>query len=247
MIKLSPRLQTIADFVEKGQSLADIGTDHGFLPLFLTENNISPKVVLSDINTGPLEKAAMNIARHCPGKDFDLRLGSGISTIAAGEVDVIVIAGMGGLLIADIMGEDPLRSGSYKKFILQPRNAQDKLRMWLLHNDFSLCDERLVREGKFICEIVVAEPNGQRASIHPNNGLFQRELDFEISPILFQRKDPLLTTFIKNKISTEIKIATNLLKSAKEDAEEKRNESIERICLLEGLMERSISHERKYE
>ena len=244
MIKLSTRLQAIADFVEKGQSLADIGTDHGFLPMFLAENNICPKVVLSDINTGPLEKAAENIARHCPGKEFDIRLGSGMSTIASGEVDVIVIAGMGGLLIADIMGEDPPRSGSYKRFILQPRNAQDKLRSWLLGNNFSLCDEKLVREGKYICEIIVAQPNDQRPSVHPNNRLFQREMDFEISPVLFRQKDPLLTAFIKNKINTEKKIAASLLKSATDDSEEKRKQSIERIRLLEGLLERSTIHER---
>ena len=153
MIKLTDRLQKIADFIEKGETVADIGTDHGLLPISLWETGKSPFVVLSDINAGPLEKAKHNINKHYPEKSFDVRIGSGISTLKPSEVDAVVIAGMGGLLISEIIGADPELSGSFKKFILQPRNAQDKLRAWLLGHGFQIHNEALVREGKYLCEI----------------------------------------------------------------------------------------------
>ena len=106
MIKLSDRLQKIADFIEPGESVADIGTDHGFLPIALWEQGKSPHVILSDINSGPLEKARFNINKHFPEKQFDIRIGNGIQTIRPAEVDNIVIAGMGGLLIAEILGDE---------------------------------------------------------------------------------------------------------------------------------------------
>ena len=81
MLKLSDRLQKISDFINFGESVADIGTDHGFLPISLWELGKSPHVILSDINAGPLEKAAENIKKYYPEVEFDLRTGSGLKTI----------------------------------------------------------------------------------------------------------------------------------------------------------------------
>lgn len=233
MIKLSDRLQRIADFIDAGESAADIGTDHGFLPIALWETGKSPKVVLCDINAGPLEKAKMNIEKHVPDQDFDLRIGNGIKTLEPAEVDVIVIAGMGGLLIAEILGEDLPKSKTYKKLILQPRNAPEKMRAWLLTNGFAIKDEMLVREGKYICEIIVAEP------CNFIDLKESEELDLEISPILFQRKDPLLVEFIENKIRIEKKIFEAIQTGANKDKPEILKKSEERIALLQELRKRS--------
>lgn len=240
MIKLSERLQVIADFVISGESLADIGTDHGFLPLYLYERGICPKVVLSDINRGPLEKTEVNINKYCPGKAFDLRLGKGISTIEKGEVDVIVIAGMGGLLIADIIEEEKLLAQSFKKFILQPRNAQDKLRQYLVNNGFSIVNEKLVVEGKFLCEVLVAQPKPSGEPV-TSSKLFQQDLDYEISPILFNNKDPLLNAYISNKIRIEEKILKDLKKSTKDESIEQATLHEDKIAILKALLKRSLS------
>lgn len=243
MIKLSDRLQKIADFIEQGESVADIGTDHGFLPIALWEMGKSPHVILSDINSGPLEKARINIEKHCPEKEFDIRIGSGIRTIEPGEVDAVVIAGMGGLLIAEILGDDPERSKSYRKLILQPRNAPDKLRAWLLENGFSIQDESLVRERKYICEIILAVPGpGQETGVvgnHQGRALKPDDIDLEISPILFRKKDPLLVEFIENKIRIESKVCAAVQAGAVKDKAEKLNKSVERIELLKELRKRS--------
>jgi tRNA (adenine22-N1)-methyltransferase len=244
MIKLSDRLQKIADFIEPGESVADIGTDHGFLPMALWERGKSPRVILSDINEGPLEKAKGNINKYYPEKEFDLRIGSGIQTLKPAEVEDIVIAGMGGLLIAEILGDDLEKSKSYRKLILQPRNAQEKLRLWLLENGFLIRDEVLVREGKYLCEIILAVPDGSGSQETGQDRFLSRnEIDFEISPILFSKKDPLLVEFIENKIRIEKKVHAAIKTKAVKDKAEMLKKSEERIALLQEMRKRSEENE----
>ena len=159
MINLTQRLASIASEIKTGETVADIGTDHGFLPIFLWERNISPKVIMSDISKGSLKKAEDNCKLLYPDVSFDLRLGSGIDVIEKGEVDCITMAGMGGLLMAEILSKDIEKSHSYNKLVLQPRNKIGVLRHWLYNNGFSISNEKLVREGKFICEIITVIPN----------------------------------------------------------------------------------------
>lgn len=233
MLKLSDRLQKIADFIEPGESIADIGTDHGFLPIALWEGGKSPHVILSDINTGPLDKARANINKYFPEKEFDLRIGSGIQTLMPAEVDVIVIAGMGGLLITQIIGDDLEKSKSYRKLILQPRNGQEKLRLWLIENGFTIEDEVLVKEGKYFCEIILATPYRQSKKMEPD------AIELEISPILFEKKDPQLVEFIENKIRIEKKVYEAIQTGATKDKAGKLKKSEERIELLKELRRRS--------
>lgn len=251
MLKLSDRLQKIADFIEPGESVADIGTDHGFLPAALWESGKSPRVILSDVNAGPLEKAKANLERYFPDKEFDLRIGSGLRTLESAEVDTVVIAGMGGLLISDILGDDLEKSKTYRKLILQPRNAQDKLRAWLLENGFVIREEALVRERKYLCEIIVAMPkiwpidgrsagSRQIAKEQAPHRLVERfsDLDLEISPILFEKNDPLLIEFIENKIRIEMKVYNEIQAGAKKDKAEKLERSAKRLELLLDLKKR---------
>lgn len=234
MIKLSDRLQKIADFIEPGESIADVGTDHGFLPIALWEQGKSPHVILSDINPGPLEKARFNISKHFPEKEFDIRIGSGIRTIRPAEVDDVVIAGMGGLLIAEILSDDQGKSKSFKKLILQPRNAQNKLRAWLLENGFTIRDEVLVRERKYLCEIILAVPGGCETE-QTSKKIDPDDINLEISPILFVKNDPLLVEFIENKIRIESGVYAAIEAGAVKDKAEKLQKSEDRIKLLYEL------------
>lgn len=158
MIKLSDRLQCIANQMEKGETMADIGTDHGFLPLYLWEQQISPKIILTDVSSGSLAKARDCCENHYPDVTFDLRLGNGLKVLRAAEVDVVVMAGMGGLLMQEILDDNPVLSKSFKKFVLQPRRHPGRLRHYLLHHGYSIVKEQLVREGRYICEIITVVP-----------------------------------------------------------------------------------------
>ena len=157
MTELSIRLQKIADRIDEGETMADIGTDHGFLPIYLIENDISPSVIMTDVSQLSLMKGSDNL--DMLGVDrtrADFRVGDGISVLERGETDAVVIAGMGGMLIRDIMSADMEHTCSFRKYILQPRTRQGHLRKWLLENGFTIIHEDLVEEGRFIPEIITA-------------------------------------------------------------------------------------------
>lgn len=164
-MKLSDRLQTLADQIEPGETMADIGTDHGFLPIYLTEKAISPHVILTDISRGSLEKALEDCRSYDACRKFDLRWGDGLTVLSPGEVDAVVIAGMGGLLIAEILERDPVLSRSFGKFLLQPRTQVGQLRYRLECLGFVIEKEFLVRERRRICEILLARPGAAKEPI----------------------------------------------------------------------------------
>ncbi len=204
-MKLAGRLLAMADMIETGESIADIGTDHGLLPIFLMERKISPKVIMTDINTGPLERAEKNFHTFLPDFKPDLRKGNGLEPLKAGEADVLVIAGMGGEMIINILEKDFEKTLSFKKIILQPRTKPVELRKFLHNYSFEIMKEKLVREGKFICEIILARPGTVRKRHYD-------EMELEISPLLISAKDPLLEQFIKGKMKKETFVMDEILK-----------------------------------
>ncbi len=241
MINLSERLAAIADYVQKGETIADIGTDHGLLPIFLLLESISPKAVLCDIKKGPLEKAKANLHIYAPETRADLRLGGGLEPLEIGEVDTVIIAGMGGLMITKILEADPMKTRSFRKFILQPRNGRDKLRVWLYNQGYTIVKERLVREGNYICEIFVVE-TAVAADMDKREASLPRKLEnfeFEISPLLFSHKDPLLKEFIACKINVEESIIESVRQKGSEASLRKLEKNKERLSKLYELQKRA--------
>ena len=158
-MKLSKRIYKIAEKVNKGETVADIGTDHGYVPMLLVKNGISPHAVMSDISGGSLAKAIETFeicGLHADPDDF--RTGDGLETITPGEVDDIIIAGLGGFTIIEILSSDLEKSRSFRKLILQPRKHSGNLRWFLYTHGWDITDEDLAPEGKFVCEVITAEP-----------------------------------------------------------------------------------------
>lgn len=235
MIKLTDRLQVLADQIKQNETMADIGTDHGFLPLFLWENEISPKVIMADISSGSLEKARCNCEVHYPDEKFDLRLGNGIQVLENGEVDAVVIAGMGGKLITKILSENPEKTKSFKKLVLQPRNGQGKLRYWLLENGFSIICESLVREGKYICEIITAVPgNVENKLSYVIEGCNSNSMEYEVPPWIISAGE-LAEPFILNKLSIEKYALNGILKAEIRDTK-RESDTRTRIKYLKSLL-----------
>ena len=231
MIKLTPRLQLIANEILPGETMADIGTDHGFLPLYLFEKGISPKVIMADISKGSLQKAKDNCNMAYPDVDFDLRLGSGIEVLKKGEVDVIAIAGMGGILMTEILGVDLEKSKSYKRLVLQPRNNVGVLRHWLYNNGFSVVNEQLVREGKFICEIITAIPK----EVAVLRDLGPDAIEYEYPHKLLEFKNPLTEEYLNSKLQIEKNIIVAMNKARELDFKQKRAQEY-RVEYLERLV-----------
>lgn len=212
MIELSPRLETIAEEIEKGETMADIGTDHGFLPVCLWEKGICPKVIMSDISIGSLTKAKLNCHTIHPEADFDLRLGNGLEVLKPGEVDTVVMAGMGGILMTEILGADIEKAWSFKKLILQPRNRIGQLRFWLYDNCFSIINEKLVREGKYICEILTAVPK----EVANTSDLSADDIEYEFPHKLIEFKNDLTEEYLQKKLDLE-KLILDSMKSARHE------------------------------
>ena len=147
-MELTPRLKKIAGLLpDKAKTLADIGTDHAYLPVYCLLNGICENAIAMDVNEGPLKRAEENTKKYNLEDKISLRLSDGIQKLKKGEADVIVIAGMGGLLIQKILedGKDILTLGT--KLILQPMIAQEELREYLFSNGYAIENEYVVSEG----------------------------------------------------------------------------------------------------
>ena len=154
---ITPRLEMILRHI-CGKICADVGTDHAYVPIKLSEAGI--KVIATDIMPGPLKIAAENVKKQ--GADVELRLGAGLSPIKKGEVDSVIIAGMGGEMIEKILSEDADKTDGVT-FILQPMNRQYELRTFLLNNGCYIVDEDLAQEGYKVYNLILATKDGTKS------------------------------------------------------------------------------------
>ncbi len=159
MIKLTNRLKYIYDLIDEKYIVADIGSDHGYLPLALLMDKKIKEVILTDVNKMPLNSLKENIKKYKFDKDIKIqtRLGNGLEVFEDNEVDIFIIAGMGGILIKDIINKSIDISKSSKKIILQPMNNVDVLRNYLVNNNFNIGSEKIVKEKDKLYQIILID------------------------------------------------------------------------------------------
>lgn len=189
---LKGRLKLLADKVPQCNVVADIGTDHAYLPIYLIQQGVCKKAIASDIKTGPVEFAIKNINSYNLNDKIETRLGSGIDTIAENEADVIIIAGMGGSLISEILEANIQKASKVSALILQPMNDLDVIRKWLFDNKFEIYDEELVAEGEKFYFVFAAKYDGKSKDY--------QDFHLQVGEKLIQKKDPLLLPYCEMKI-----------------------------------------------
>lgn len=195
--KLTPRLDLIAEMVKNCEQekkvVADIGTDHAKLPIFLVNSGICNFTYASDINTGPLEKAKENIKYFkCPDDKIKIVLSNGIEKIPR-DYNILVIAGMGGELISDILENGkPDRNVT---LILSPMTAAEELRLWLYKHNYSIVKEKIADEGKKIYTVIKA--------IFSNEPVHFEKIDCWLSQALLSSKNELVKRYIKTYINKQ--------------------------------------------
>lgn len=146
MINLSKRLSSVAGLVHNGARLADIGCDHGYVPVYLVSNGVCPSAVASDVNAAPLESCARLVRQSRLEDKIKCVLSNGLDAINGNDIDDILIAGMGGELIADILDRcDYVRD---KHVILNPMTHPEIARKWLFDNGFDIINDIIVPDGK---------------------------------------------------------------------------------------------------
>lgn len=165
-VELSPRLHAAAQLVPQGARLADVGTDHAYLPVWLIQNGRIPWAVASDLRPGPLSRAKATAQEYGCSGQLDFRLCDGLSGVAPDEVDAVAIAGMGGETIANILAAAQWVKEKRLPLILQPMSTQPELRRWLWQNGFDLLQEKIVAEGDTLYTVMLAR-TGQVTPMTP--------------------------------------------------------------------------------
>lgn len=156
--KLSRRLEAVASYVPQGARLADVGSDHAYLPLFLVEQGRIDFAIAGEVVQGPYQSALQNVEQTGQTDKIAVRLANGLAAVElADQVTTVTIAGMGGRLIAEILEAGKDKLGSVERLILQPNNREDDVRHWLVANGFQLVAEEILEENDKIYEILVAE------------------------------------------------------------------------------------------
>ena len=185
-IKLSNRLQAVARQIPAGLRVADVGTDHGYLPVYLVVNDIAPKVIASDRGKRPLDSARQLISLLSLENQIDVRLGDGLSVLQPDEAEVICLAGMGGVAIKEIISAGLPLAQAAKRLVLQPQRNVPAVRRFLVSNGFKIVAEDLAEDDGFYYEIIAVEPGLME--------LTEQEADF--GPLLLRDGHPLFKDFL---------------------------------------------------
>lgn len=185
---MNKRLTAIADLVKSGRGLVDVGTDHGYLPAALATSGYPGALYASDINAGPLLSARRTAAEAGLSDRISFLLCDGLALCPPGEIDTIVIAGMGGDMIVKILDEAEWCMDPRYHLILQPMTKAEVLRYWLVYNEFAIESETIAEEGKALYQIISARFGGcthltdaelftGKRSLCTDRTLFDRQLD----------------------------------------------------------------------
>ncbi|SMB89910.1 tRNA (adenine22-N1)-methyltransferase [Desulfonispora thiosulfatigenes DSM 11270] len=212
MIKLSKRLEEIVKLIPKGNTVADIGTDHALIACYIAKENISPKVIAADLNEGPLKFAQEQVKAYLVEDKVTARLGDGLSVLSPGEVDTVIIAGMGGSTMRTILEEKPEVVKSLKHMILQPHVGAEALRRWASENGWKIVEEQLVEEEGFYYEIMSLEQGKME---------IDDDILYFLGPKLVETKHPLLIPSLDSLLESEKGILSQLANSTNIKAKER--------------------------
>ena len=230
-MELSKRLSAVASLVTEGASVADVGTDHAYIPIYLAQNGISSHIIAVDINRGPLEKAREHISEYGFDAAIQTRLSDGLSAVLPGEADTMIAAGMGGGLVIRILQNSPEVVKSLHAFILQPQSEIHKVREYLNRSGFVVAEEDMVEEdGKYYPVMKL---------IHGEEPPFSAE-ELYYGRKLIEKKHPVLREYLRKEYSIKREICGKLKNQENERAYKRIQElelEIERIQRVSDMIE----------
>jgi len=198
-IRLSNRLSALASLVSKGHRLADIGTDHGYIPIYLCQMGIIPSAIAMDIGKGPLQQATAHIKQQGLSSRIKTRLSDGLTALQPGEADTILIAGMGGGLVMKILSKGTHALTGSEELILQPQSEIAQVRAYLRMHGFRILEEEMILEdGKYypMMKVVQETASDQREET------VQVQVEDAFGPVLLQKKHPVLKEWLQRELQT---------------------------------------------
>ena len=222
-MELSRRLYAVASLVTEGASVADVGTDHGYIPIYLIQQNIAAKAIALDINGGPLERARMHIIGYNLKGMIETRLSDGLLAVQPGEVDTMIAAGMGGGLIIRILEDGKEVVESLKEFILQPQSEVWRVRRYLLDHHMNIIDEDMVEEdGKYYPMMKAVHGESPRYA----------ECEYIFGKRLLEKKNPVLEKFLHRELNIREGIFKELSHHVGSEGAKVRMEELRREIMI---------------
>lgn len=247
MVQLSERLRAVADLAGNAEVVADVGTDHGYIPVFLVSSGRAKRAVAMDVNEGPLKRAQENIRQYGLETRIETRLSDGLQALEPGEAQVVVIAGMGGALMMRILAEGETAAHGAERLVLQPQSELYAFRRFLAARGYHITEEDMVYEdGKYYSMMAVKwRPHGiQNGRIGKGSTDLgdteggPAEAGMKYGPLLLAGRHPVLIRYLLYQKAQKQAILENIRKNAGQNAAERgaqvaaELEEIERI--LEG-------------
>ncbi|MFS0591000.1 tRNA (adenine(22)-N(1))-methyltransferase TrmK [Cytobacillus horneckiae] len=229
--RLSQRLEAVANYIPKGYRLADIGSDHAYLPCYAVKKGMVPSAIAGEVVEGPYQSAKGQVAEEGLTDVIAVRKGDGLEVLSVGEVDVVTIAGMGGALIASILENGKTKLEKVQRLILQPNISAISIRTWLRNNGWELIAENMVEEDEKIYEILVAE----RGEVDKPYGNLQEGL--LLGPFLMKEQPAPFKKKWQREMTNWKRILTQIEKAEKTVENVKKIEELQqKIRLVEGVV-----------
>lgn len=230
--QLSARLIRVAEWIPNGMRVADIGSDHAYLPCFLVLRDETTTAIAGEVNEGPFQLAKSQVQRLGLSHKIDVRKGNGLEVLQKGEADVIAIAGMGGGLITTILDEGKEKLEGVTRLVLQPNVAARQIRIWLRQNGWRIHKEGILSEDEKIYEIIVAERGDDK-------DLYEEETEKKLllGPYLMKEKNKIFYEKWQHEVSVWKRILSQLDEATEnETSKQKRKILIEKIKMVEEVL-----------
>lgn len=232
MLQLSQRLRAVADLAGNAEILADVGTDHGYIPVFLLNDGKIQRAIAMDINQGPLQRARVHIQQYDMEDRIETRLSDGLSELEPGEADTIVIAGMGGALMMRILSQGEETAHAAKQLVLQPQSEIFAFRCFLTTHGYEIKAENMVyEEGKFYSMMLV-----EHIKTPAENWEFT-QIELKYGPLLIRQRHPVLKQYLQYQQKQKEHILACLEKNAKRDVSQRKMQIRKELTELKQLLE----------
>lgn len=205
---LSKRLQQVAQTVKNGELIADIGTDHAYIPIYLIKNKITKKAIAADISKGSCKKASLNINLRGLSDLIDVRCGNGLEVIKENEEpNVIVIAGMGGLMTISVLESNKRAVQCADQLVLQPQRDIDKVRKYIHSIGFKIENEKMLKEGDKFYNIINAVKGCEEYT----------EIEYLFGKKLIEERSSVLKEYVDTENNKLLTVLENMKNAAKEN------------------------------
>ncbi|PTQ57039.1 MAG: putative tRNA-m1A22 methylase [Candidatus Carbobacillus altaicus] len=219
-MRLSSRLKTIYDMVPKSTRLADIGTDHAYLPAALVKGGKAEAVIATDLRAAPLKGAERYLRSHGLLERIELRQGDGLTVLSPGEVEGMIMSGLGGGTLVKMLEAAPHVLASLRYVLLAPQNDAYLLRAFFLRTAFALVDERLIQEEGRFYPILCFAPGDALQPYRLNNYSFYEAL--YVGPFLLSRGGLLMKRYLENELAQTVRIREQIEKRSTYEHRERR-------------------------